>query len=174
MRKVLFSLLLIVVGLIPTGCGSKFGGLYKDGERAVKDAEKTAEAQIILKNADDSISYFMGYIYGMRFRLNLQREGVDTEGDLNEYEIGVAMAMEADSAELELLKGIMAGLSLRNAYDRLGAKVEWNNGIAYKGMYHGLNDSPADKIQLPEDGAEGALNRLLYNYFRSGEAPNNQ
>ncbi|MDE5573093.1 MAG: hypothetical protein K2H32_09040 [Muribaculaceae bacterium] len=178
MRKlIIFSALSLLLTSALTSCGkSPVEKLYKESQKMATSPEVVEDVMPQLANTDDSISFLMGYIYGESFRNNLQKEGVTDEADLNEYEIGAAMALQADSSELQLLKGVMAGLTLRNAFNRLGrdVKVDWNSNVVFKGMYHGLNETPADKIQLPEDGAEGALNRLLYNYFKPEKIKSNQ
>ncbi|MDE5969871.1 MAG: hypothetical protein K2K27_03475 [Muribaculaceae bacterium] len=177
MRKlIIFSALSLLLISILTGCGkSPVDKLYNEGLNMATSPEAVENVMPELANADDSISFLMGYIYGESFRQNLQREGVTGEDDLNEYEIGVAMALQADSSELRLLQGVMTGLVLRKAFDRLGSdfRIDWNSSVVFKGLYHGLNDTPADKIRLPEDGAEGALNRLLSNYFKPERHTNN-
>lgn len=164
----LFTAISIVLTTALTGCGkSRIDHLYNESMKAVVQNERVDSTSTPeLKNADDSISYLMGYIYGESFASSIDKEEYRGKfTDRTQFETGVAMVLQADSSDLSLLKGIMMGITLRRALERLkdDINVDWDSTLAFQGMYQGLNGSIADK--LPTGVAEEDLNRLLYRYF---------
>lgn len=164
----LFTVLSLVLTTAMTGCGkSRIERLYNDSRKVAADSERLDSTSTPeMKNADDSISYLMGYVYGESFASSIEKEekhGKITDRD--QFETGVAMVLQADSSDLSLLKGIMMGITLRRALERLedDINVDWDSTLAFQGMYQGLNRTIADK--LPTGVAEENLNRLLYRYF---------
>lgn len=169
MRNLLFfTAMSIILTAVLTGCGrSKIDRLYNTSHKTVTESRSNgAEAAVDFTNADDSIAYLMGYIYGESFGKTLEKEekrGLTT--DRQQFETGVAMVLHADSSDISLLKGIMMGITLRQALERLDddTSLDWDSTLAYKGMYDGLNRTVVNR--LPIDAAEESLNRLLYRYF---------
>lgn len=164
----LFTAMSIALTTALTGCGkSRIDRLYNESLKVVAESERgDSTSTPELKNADDSISYLMGYVYGKSFASSIEKEekrGKFTDRDM--FETGVAMVLQADSTDLSLLKGIMMGITLRRALERLEDDInaDWDSTLAFRGMYQGLNGTIADK--LPTGVAEENLNRLLYRYF---------
>lgn len=144
--------------------------LYSESAIIADQPAKWAGTQPSLNSMPDSAAYLMGYVYGGNLRQMIEdgRLPETKRFDRKDVERGFALALEADSATLGTLYGIMRGLELRFSMDQLQREtgIDWNAQLVYKGFYQGLNATVPSSLPVPM--AEEQLNRLLRPYFTDG------
>lgn len=124
-----------------------------------------------LANASDSASFIIGYLNGnslsdaKKYSDNSDLKNLDND----QFFKGVAMALEADSANKSLMLGIMAGMELLGATQQysLQLPVDWNNTAILRGYYHGLNGDL--RGPMPSAMIEAELNRILGNIYKQNQ-----
>lgn len=106
-----------------------------------------------LTNKSDSTSYLMGYIFGGNINRMIDNGRLPELEEINrtDFERGVAMALQADSTQLDLLYGIMIGLDLRHNINQMtvGRGFNWNSTLTYRGFYQGFNTTIPRELPLP-------------------------
>ncbi|MDE7153888.1 MAG: hypothetical protein K2O00_05535 [Muribaculaceae bacterium] len=116
-----------------------------------------------LPNQSDSTSYLMGYIFGGNINRMIENGRLPELKDIDrtDFERGVAMALQADSTQLDLLYGIMIGLDLRHNINNMttGREFNWNSTLTYRGYYQGFNNTIPHELPLPM--AELDLSNIL-------------
>lgn len=86
-----------------------------------------------------------------------------------DFERGVAMVLQADSSQLDLLYGIMFAVSLRQNLNQISEthNIDWNSTLTYRGFYQGFNNTIPHDLPLPM--AEMDLTSILYPDMENGQ-----
>lgn len=150
--------------------------LYEQSAQTAGQPAKWAGTQPPLKNGTDSAAYLMGYVFGGNVS-NMREKGMlpgMENTQRKDLERGILIALEADSATVGVLNGIMLGLELRSNMDYItgGTNMKFNNALVYKGFYQGLNGTVPTALPVPL--AEEELNRLLMSIVDGNKAENSK
>ncbi len=173
--KIILISIISTVAVAAASCGSEtpVEKLYNHSTEITSQPARWASSLPTLNSVPDSASYLMGYIYGTRLNMMLssgrlaELDNIDRE----EFDKGIAMALDADSTQLGLLYGIMIGLELRGNMNAISSDIDlkWNTDLTYKGFYQGLNGTIPQA--LPVQLVEEQLNRLLRPFFVPDDYP---
>lgn len=147
------------------------GKSYDDSAALTEKPAAWSQSYPQLANRPDSASYLMGYIFGGNLNRMIENGRMPELKDINrtDFERGVAMALQADSAQLDLLYGIMFALDLRHNLTKMtqSRDLEWNSTLTYRGFYQGFNNTIPKELPLPM--AEEDLSNMLYPNMGDGQ-----
>ncbi|MDE6266629.1 MAG: hypothetical protein K2M07_04690 [Muribaculaceae bacterium] len=176
MKKSLFSVILITLVAITsvlTACEEKnpLAKAYDDSASLTEKPASWSQENQVLDNRTDSASYLMGYIFGGNLNRMIQTNRMPELKNINrnDFERGVAIALQADSAQLDLLYGIMIALDLRHNLTKMtqSRDLDWNSRLTYRGFYQGFNNTIPS--ELPLVMAEDELTEILYPDIDKGQ-----
>ncbi|MDE6081581.1 MAG: hypothetical protein K2F70_04875 [Muribaculaceae bacterium] len=176
MKKSLLSIISIfsIISILSLASCNEQNPLAKSYDDTAELTEKPASwsgSNPQLTNRPDSASYLMGYIFGGNLNRMTQNGRIPELKDVNrtDFERGVAIALQADSAQLDLLYGIMFALDLRHNLTKMTQSrgLEWNSTLTYRGFYQGFNNTIPNELPLPM--AEDDLTNLLYPNMDNGQ-----
>ena len=144
---------------------------YTDSAKLTEKPATWSNSQPQLANVTDSASYLMGYIFGGNLNRMIEANRMPELKEINrtEFERGVAMALQADSSQLDMLYGMIFALDLRHNLTKMtqARNLKWNRTLTYRGFYQGFNNTIPNDMPLPV--AEDDLNQLLYPTVTDGQ-----
>lgn len=147
------------------------GKSYEESAALTEKPATWSQSNPNLTNRTDSASYLMGYIFGGNLNRMIQNNRMPELKNINrtDFERGVAIALQADSSQLDLLYGIMLALDLRHNLTKMtqSRDLDWNSTLTYKGFYQGFNTTIPDELPLPM--AEDELTDILYPDMANGQ-----
>lgn len=172
MRYILFSVLSVI---LISSCDTR---QVSDGDMPFKEPEMLTKIDSWhkkapeLANAHDSASFIIGFLNGNSLSDAKKFSEDATLKTLNDDQFfkGVAMALEADTANVSLFLGIMAGMELMGATKQYSFQlpVNWDNTLILRGYYHGLKGDIT--LQMPSAMIEAELNKALNNIYQQNKS----